>query len=73
MKDTLSDSSYATQDQLNSTFDSTCRFWVRLSGPEFLSRLDEGVIDTTDERVQKVIRRLDYVRPRSRTKPLLIS
>ena len=58
-------SGYATQDQLNSTFDSTSRFWTNLSGADFLVRLDGGLMDTDCERVQRVLKLLDYVRPRS--------
>jgi hypothetical protein len=54
---------YATQAQLNSTFDSTARFWTNLNGSDFLNRLDKGLMDTTNERVQRVMKILEYVRP----------
>jgi hypothetical protein len=53
----------ATQEELISTFDSTCKFYVHLSGSEFLANLDKGLVDTKDDRVQRVLRRLGYVRP----------
>jgi hypothetical protein len=55
---------YATQEELISTFDSTSKFWTHLSGDEFLRQLDSGLLDLSDERVQKVLRKMGYVRPR---------
>jgi hypothetical protein len=54
---------YATQAQLNSTFDSTSKFWTNLNGSDFLNRLDKGLMDITNERVQRVLKILNYVRP----------
>ena len=53
----------ATKKELISTFNRTCEVYVHLTGPEFLSKLDRGLVDPDDVQVQKVLRRLGYVRP----------
>jgi hypothetical protein len=63
MQATMLNELEATQEELWTAFESASQFYLHLNGPEFLDRFDNGQLDLSDGRVQKVMRRLDYVRP----------
>lgn len=53
----------ATPQELWEAFGHTASYHLGLSGEEFLRRLDANEISRDDLRVQKVLRRIDLVRP----------
>lgn len=53
----------ATPQELAAAFDHTAAHYLGLSGDEFLRKLDANEISPEDERVRKVLRRIDLVRP----------
>jgi hypothetical protein len=55
----------ASPQELVEAFDHSAMYYVGMSGEEFLRRLDAGELQLDDDRVRKVLRHLDFVRPGS--------
>ena len=58
----------ATPQDLLAAFDYTANHYLGISGEEFLRRLDCNQLGDDDPRVNRVLRRIDLVRPNWRSK-----
>lgn len=56
----------ATAQDLTAAFNHAVSFYLKVSGEEFLRRLDAHELEMEDPLVVKVLRRLEFVRPTER-------
>lgn len=53
----------ATSQDLRDAFNHLATYYLGMSGDEFLRRLDADELPNEAERIEKVLRRIDFVRP----------